>query len=69
MTSQLKHWKHDETQLIIYDLIMKNNIKEHDVRSLACKIKVLNCCVQGTKKWTIGKDNVFVSVPQMALTC
>ena len=33
---------------------MKNNGKVHDVRSLACKIKVLNGCVLWTWKWTIG---------------
>ena len=38
---------------ITYDIKMKNNGKVHDVRSLACKIKVLNSCVRGTWKWTI----------------
>ena len=37
-----------------YDVIMKNNGKVRDVRSLACKIKVLNGRVPGTWKWTIG---------------
>ena len=32
---------------------MKNNGKVLDVRSLACKIKVLNGRVLGTWKWTI----------------
>ena len=41
MTSQLKHWKHYETQLITYGVIMKNNGNVRDVCSLACKIKVL----------------------------
>ena len=40
MTSQIKHWKHNETQLNTYDVIMKNNGKVCDVNSLACKIKV-----------------------------
>ena len=53
MTPQSKHWKHDEAQLSTYDVIMKNNGKMRDVRSLACKIKVLNDRVQGTWKWTI----------------
>ena len=40
---------------------MKNNGKVRDVRSLACKIKVLNGRVPGTWKWTICPlfDNVF----------
>ena len=46
----LKHWKHYEAQLITYDVIMKNNGKVRDVRSLACKIKVLNSRVPGTWK-------------------
>ena len=33
---------------------MKNNGKVHDVRSLACEIKVLNGRVLWTWKWTIG---------------
>ena len=32
---------------------MKNNGKVRDVRSHACKIKVLNGLVPGTWKWTI----------------
>ena len=40
--------KHNEEQLITYDLIMKNNGKTCDVHSLACKIKVLNDHVSGT---------------------
>ena len=48
MTSRLKHWKHYEALLNAYDVIMKNNGKVHDVRSLACKIKVLNGRVPGT---------------------
>ena len=48
MTSQLKQWKHCEAQLMTYDVIMKNNGKVRDVRSLACKIKVLNARLQGT---------------------
>ena len=39
--------------LITYDVIMKNKGKLCDVRSLACKITVLNDCVPGTWKWTI----------------
>ena len=42
-----------ETQLITYDVIMKNNSKVCDVHSLVCKIKVLNGRVLGTWKWTI----------------
>ena len=53
MISQLKHWKEYKAQLNTYDVIMKNNGKVRDVRSLACKIKVLNDCVTGTWKWTI----------------
>ena len=53
MTSQLNQWKHYEARLITYDVIMKNNGKVRDVRSLACKIKVLNGRVPGTWKWTI----------------
>ena len=34
---------------------MKNNGKVRDVRSMACKIKVLNGCVPETWKWTIVK--------------
>ena len=37
--------------------IMKNNVKVCDVRSLACKIKVLNGHVPGTWKWTIEWAN------------
>ena len=33
---------------------MKNDRKVRDVRSRACKIKVLNGRVPGTWKWTIG---------------
>ena len=51
--SQLNQWKHYEARLITYDVIMKNNGKVRDVRSLACKIKVLNGRVPGTWKWTI----------------
>ena len=53
MTSRLKHWKYYEALLNAYDVIMKNNGKVRDVRSLACKIKVLNGRVPGTWKWTI----------------
>ena len=52
MTSQLKHWKHYEAQLITYDVIMKNNGKVRDVRSLACKIKVLNGCDPGSPRFS-----------------
>ena len=62
MTSQLKHWKHHEAQLITYDVIMKNNGKVRDVRSLACKMKVLNGSVSGTWKWTIKLELNAVSV-------
>ena len=67
MTSQLKHWNHYETQLITYDVTAKNNGKVRDVRSLACKIKVLNGHVPGTWKWTIDKffsrnTNLVVSI-------
>ena len=48
MLSQLKHWKDNEALLITYDLIMKNKGKVCDVRSLVCKIKVLNGRVLGT---------------------
>ena len=48
MTSRLKHWKYYEALLNAYDVIMKNNGKVRDVRSLACKIKVLNGRVLGT---------------------
>ena len=44
-----------------YDVIMKNNGKVLDVRSLACQIKVLNGRVTGTWKWTI-KDNLCYTV-------
>ena len=54
MTTQLQCWKHYEAQVITYDIIMKNNGKVRDVRSLACKIKVLNGHVPGTWKWTIA---------------
>ena len=54
MTSQLKHIKHYEAELITNNVIMKNNGKVRDVRSLACKIKVLNGRVPGTWKWTIA---------------
>ena len=37
---------------------MKNNGKVRDVRSLACKIKVLNGFVRGTWKWTIHSNNM-----------
>ena len=33
---------------------MKNNGKVRDVRSLTCKIKVLNGRVPGSWKWTIA---------------
>ena len=40
--SQLKCWKHYETQLVITeDVIMKNNGKVRDIGSLACKINDL----------------------------
>ena len=45
------HWKHYEAQLITYDVIMKHNDKVRDVRSLACKIKVLKGRVPGTWKY------------------
>ena len=48
MASRLKHWKYYEALLNAYDLIMKNNGKMCDIRSLACKIKVLNGRVLGT---------------------
>ena len=48
MTSKLKHWKYYIAQLITYDVTMKNNGKLWDVRSLACKSKVLNGRVPGT---------------------
>ena len=50
MTSRLKHWKYYEALLNAYDVIMENNDKMRDVRSLACKIKVLNGRVLGTWK-------------------
>ena len=53
MTSQTKHLKHYEAQLITYDVIVKTNDKVYDVRSLACKIQDLNGRVPGTWKWTI----------------
>ena len=37
-----------KARLITYDVIMKNNGKMRDVRSLACKIKVLNTRVPRT---------------------
>ena len=49
----MKHWKYYEALLNAYDVIMKNNGIMRDVRSLACKIKVLNGRVPGTWKWTI----------------
>ena len=42
MTSQLKHCKQHEAQLMTYDVIITNNGKVCDVRSLVCKIEVLN---------------------------
>ena len=48
MMSRSKHWKYYEALLNAYDVIMKNNDKVRDVRSLACKIKVLNGSVPGT---------------------
>ena len=51
-TTDIKHWKHYEAQLITDDVIMKNNGKVHDVRNLACQIKSCprnlemdNCCL------------------------
>ena len=43
---------------------MKNNGKVCDVRSLACKIKVLNGRVPGTWQWTIWKKSE-VSEPEL----
>ena len=43
---------------------MKNNGKVRDVRSLACKIKVLNGRVPGTWKWTI-----YVHVSHIISVC
>ena len=37
-----------KTQLITYDVIMKNRDKVRDVRSLACKIKDIYGLVPGT---------------------
>ena len=50
----MKHWKHYKALLNAYDVIMKNNGKVCDVRSLAGKIKGLNGHVPGTWKWTIA---------------
>ena len=48
MMSRLKHWKYYEALLNAYDVIMKNNGKVLDARSLAFKMKVLNGCDPGT---------------------
>ena len=71
MTSRLKHWKYYEALLNTYDVIMKNNGKVRDVRSLACKIKVLNGRVPGTWKWTIWQHifHVRESDPRLLTHC
>ena len=54
MTSQLKYWKSYKAQLITCDVIMKNNDKVRDVRSL-----VLDGCVPGTWNPTILRGGEF----------
>ena len=63
MMSQLQHWKHHEAQLITHDIIMKNNGKVCDVRSLACIIKDLNGQVPTACKWTIALKFYMHLVP------
>ena len=47
MMSQIKHWKHYKAPLISYDVTTQKFANLLDVRSLACRIKVLNSCVPG----------------------
>ena len=57
ITSQLKHWKHYKAHQITYDVTIKKFVKLLDVRSLLCKIKVLNSRIWELEKRLLTKDN------------
>ena len=50
MTTQLKHWKQYEADAATYDVTIQKSAKLLDVRSLACKIKVLNGRIRELEK-------------------
>ena len=58
MTSQFKHWTNYVAQSLAYDITTEKFANLRDVRSLMCKVKVLNCLIPET--WKLLNNIYFI---------